>query len=133
MTFKLLAFQIWKILSSWNYRTSTFFLIKNSRIENFGPLGFSCDFYCNVHEKNAQTSTYCWAIIDLDLGTIRCRFFEASRWRAPWTSTTTLPLNCCGTCNAPIHPKFCAYDMKWPMVITCCTYDMTCVPDQEAK
>ena len=31
-----------------------------------------------------------------ELDTVRCRFFGASRGRAPWTSTRTLPWNCWG-------------------------------------
>ena len=71
------------------------------RTENFGPLGFSCDFVLQCTEK----SMYCWVMLDPDLGTVRCRFFGTSRGLAPWTSTRTLPWNCCG---APSTQMYCA-------------------------
>ena len=76
-----------------------FFLIRNLRIENFGPLGFPVTLYCNAREK-MHPSTYCWAILD----TVRCRFFGAS----PWTSTRTLPWNCWGLVAPASTQIYCA-------------------------
>ena len=70
---------------------------------------FPVTFYCNAHEKmHNHAPIYCWAILDPELGTVRCRFFGVSRGRAPWTSTRTLPWDCWGFVAPASTQMYCA-------------------------
>ena len=73
-----------------------FCLIRNLRIENSGPLGFSCDFVLQCTWKKCITIYVLLGNIRPRLGTVRCRFFGGSRGLAPSTSTRTPPWKCWG-------------------------------------